>query len=320
MKRAIFVNSILCLTTLLLNWGTALAQYSNKVWCFGDSAGVIFTNPVSYFTINESYLTASVTIADAQDSLLFYGSSTNAVAYNSSLKKRGKLISRNHQMMMNGDSLICLGWYHDILIVPKSVLDSTFYIFLAGVSGPYFGLYYCIVDLKLNNGLGAVTQKNVMLDPVSTKDALMAVKHGNGKDWWLVTRKWDYPNLAFDNAFYVYLIDSTGIYPQTVQTEGALRQTNGGDIAFNYDGTMMAVCDIRNLIELYDFDRCTGIISSPLNIELPSTTGPFKYYASACFSPNNRFLYILSILAIDEAYIYQYDLQATNIATSKKLR
>ncbi|MBK9637998.1 MAG: hypothetical protein IPO63_09320 [Bacteroidetes bacterium] len=174
-----------------------------------------------------------------------------------------------------------------------------------------------IVDLKLNNGLGAVTQKNVMLDPVSTKDALMAVKHGNGKDWWLVTRKWDYPNLAFDNAFYVYLIDSTGIYPQTVQTEGALRQTNGGDIAFNYDGTMMAVCDIRNLIELYDFDRCTGMISSPLNIELPSTTGPFKYYASACFSPNNRFLYVLSILAIDEAYIYQYDLQATNIATSK---
>ncbi|MBK9637999.1 MAG: hypothetical protein IPO63_09325 [Bacteroidetes bacterium] len=86
MKRAIFVNSILCLTTLLLNWGTALAQYSNKVWCFGDSAGVIFSNPVSYFTINESYLTASVTIADAQDSYYFMDLSTNAVAYNSSLK------------------------------------------------------------------------------------------------------------------------------------------------------------------------------------------------------------------------------------------
>ncbi len=318
MKRAIIVNSILCLTTLLLNWGTALAQYSNKVWCFGDSTGVIFTNPVTYFTINESYLTASVTIADAQDSLLFYGSSTNAVAYNSSLKKRGKLISRNHQMMMNGDSLICLGWYHDILIVPKSVLDSTFYIFLACVTGPYFGLYYCIVDLKLNNGLGSVTQKNVMLDPVSTKDALMAVKHGNGKDWWLVTRKWDYPNAAYDNAFYLYFVDSTGIYPQPIQNVGTMRTSNGGDIVFNSDGTKFAECDIGNLIELYDFDRCTGIISSPLNIELPSTTGPFKYYVSACFSPNNRFLYVLGNLnGFDDARIFQYDLLSGNISNSK---
>ena len=317
MKRAIFVNGILFLTTLFLNWGTSNAQYSNKVWCFGDSAGVIFTNPVRYFTINESYLTASVTIADAQDSLLFYGSSTNAVAYNSSLKKRGKLISRNHQMMMNGDSLICLGWYHDILIVPKSVLDSTFYVFLAGVSGPYFGLYYCIVDLKLNNGLGAVTQKNVMLDPVSTKDALMAVKHGNGKDWWLVTRKWDHLSLTADNAFYVYFVDSTGIYPQAVQNEGAFRTTGGGDVTFNSDGTKMAVSDWRNLIELYDFDRCTGIISSPLNIELPSTTGPFKYYFSTAFSANDRYLYVLSNLGMSETTIFQYDLQSSNIPSSK---
>ena len=152
-----FVN-LLLIIILIVPTKKAYSQYSNKVWCFGDSAGVVFSNPVSYFGISEAYLTASVSIADAQDSLLFYGSSTNATAYNSSLKTRGKLISRNHQKMLNGDSLVCQGWYHDILIVPKSVTDSTFYVFVAGVSGPYFGLYYSIVDLKLNNGLGAVTQ------------------------------------------------------------------------------------------------------------------------------------------------------------------
>ncbi|MBK7681137.1 MAG: T9SS type A sorting domain-containing protein [Bacteroidetes bacterium] len=296
----------------------SIAQYSNKVWCFGDSAGVIFTNSVTYFSTGESSLSASVSIANAQDSLLFYGSSVHPAAYINGWKKNGRLKNKLHQTMQNGDSLICLGWYHDMIIVPKSVTDSSFYVFLAGVSGPYFGLYYCIVDLKLNNGLGVVTQKNVMLDPVSTKDALMAVKHGNGKDWWLVTRKWDYPNAAYDNAFYVYLVDSTGIYPHPVQNVGTMRASNGGDIVFNSNGTKFAESDWGNLIELYDFDRCTGIISSPLNIELPSTTGPFKYYVSACFSPNNRFLYVLGNLnGFDDARIFQYDLLSGNISNSK---
>ncbi|MBK7682475.1 MAG: T9SS type A sorting domain-containing protein [Bacteroidia bacterium] len=310
-------NPLLLLFFFLFGFGEMEAQYSNKVWCFGDSTGVIFTNPVSYFTISEAYLTASISIADLNNNLLFYGSSTNATAYNSSYSNRGKLINRNHIKMVNGDSLFCRGWYHDILIVPKSVLDSTFYVFVAGVSGPPYGLYYSLVDLKLQNGLGEVTQKNIQIDPSPMYDGLMAVKHGNGKNWWLVTRHFDNVSQSYNNEFYVYLVDSLGISAMPVQTVGTMRNSNGGEISFNSDGTKIAVSDLGNLIELYDFDRCTGMISSPLNIELPSTTGPFKYYASACFSPNNRFLYVLSILAIDEAYIYQYDLQAPNIAASK---
>ncbi|HNA17474.1 MAG TPA: hypothetical protein PK678_13190, partial [Ferruginibacter sp.] len=317
MKEQFF--KLLMILILVIPGKEANGQYSSKVWCFGDSAGVVFGNTLTYFATTESSLSASVSIADAQDSLLFYGTSVHPTAYITGWKKNGRLHNRLHQVMQNGDSLICLGWYHDILIVPKSITDSTFYVFNAGVSGPYFGLYYSIVDLKLNNGLGAVTQKNVLIDTTATKDALMAVKHGNGKDWWLVTRRWDYYNLTANNAFYVYLVDSNGISPLPVQSIGAMRTTGGGDIVFNSDGTKMAVCDWRNLIELYDFDRCTGIISNPVNIEMPSTTGPYKMYSSAVFSANDHFLYVMSVLAIDEAYIYQYDLLVPNIATSKTL-
>ena len=298
-----------------------IAQYSNKVWCFGDSAGVIWTNPVSYFTISEAYLTASVSIADFNDSLLFYGSSTNATASNSSLTTRGKLISRNHVKMLNGDSLICVGWYHDIHIVPKSVIDSTFYVFVAGVSGPYYGLYYNVVDLKLQNGLGEVIQKNVLIDPAPLMDALMAVKHGNGKDWWLITRHWDNINQTYNNEFYVYLVDSIGITPLPVQNVGTMRSSNGGDITFNSDGSKMAVSDLGNLIELYDFDRCTGTISNPVNIEMPNTTGgPYKFYHSISFSPNDKFLYVLANLnALNEGRLYQFNLLSSNISNSKIL-
>ena len=239
MKEQFF--KLLMILILVIPGKEANGQYSSKVWCFGDSAGVVFGNTLTYFATTESSLSASVSIADAQDSLLFYGTSVHPTAYITGWKKNGRLHNRLHQVMQNGDSLICLGWYHDILIVPKSITDSTLYVFNAGVSGPYFGLYYSIVDLKLNNGLGAVTQKNVLIDTTATKDALMAVKHGNGKDWWLVTRRWDYYNLTANNAFYVYLVDSNGISPIPVQYIGAMRTTGGGDITFNSDGTKMAV-------------------------------------------------------------------------------
>ena len=314
--RLLVLNLTIC---LLFNIACPLqAQYSNKVWCFGDSAGVIFTNPVSYFTTGEAYLTASVSIADHNNNLLFYGSSTNATAYNSSLAQRGKLINRSHQKMQNGDSLICLGWYHDILIVPKSMLDSTFYVFVAGVSGPNYGLYSNVVDLKMQGGLGEVIQKNYLLDSAAMFDGLMAVRNGNGKDWWLVTRKWNNTTLIYDNSFFLYHLDSIGITPVSIQNLGSLRRTGGGDLTFNSDGSKMALCDWEGLIELYDFDRCTGQLSSPVNIEPSNPTGGF--YFSIAFSSNNRFLYLLDFKnTISQNYIYQFDLNSTNIQGSKTL-
>jgi hypothetical protein len=94
---------------MILLPGMVQGQYSNKVWCFGENAGVIFSNPVSYFTTNESSVSASVSIANSQDSLLFYGTSAHPTAYNNGWGKNGQLRNKNHLVMQNGDSLICLG-------------------------------------------------------------------------------------------------------------------------------------------------------------------------------------------------------------------
>ncbi|MBK7967402.1 MAG: hypothetical protein IPK10_20465 [Bacteroidetes bacterium] len=83
------------------------------------------------------------------------------------------------------------------------MLDSTFYVFVAGVSGPNYGLYSNVVDLKMQGGLGEVIQKNFLLDSSAMFDGLMAVRNGNGKDWWLVTRKWNNTTLIYDNSFFI---------------------------------------------------------------------------------------------------------------------
>jgi hypothetical protein len=140
---------------------------------------------------------------------LFYGSSANAINSHNGLVRKGKLFNRNHNKLFNGDTLVGGEWYHDMIILPKSVTDSTFYVIMAGVVVPDTGLFYCVVDMKLQGGLGQVVQKNVQIENHPVQDMLAAVRHGNGRDWWLVTRRCTYaPGNIPNNEFWVYRVDS----------------------------------------------------------------------------------------------------------------
>ena len=88
--------------------------------------------------------------------------------------------------MQNGDSIVGQGWFYELVIVPNPSGNNTFYLFSIGVTNSGdSGLYYSVVDMNLNGGLGAVTQKNIRLQPFKIDDGLTAIKHGNGRDWWL---------------------------------------------------------------------------------------------------------------------------------------
>ncbi|MBK9045336.1 MAG: hypothetical protein IPL74_01110 [Bacteroidetes bacterium] len=99
-----------------------------------------------------------------------------------------------------------------MVILPDPADDSLFYLFSIGVSDSY-GLKYSKIDLRGDNGLGKWWKKCVLLDSIYMVDGLTAVKHGNGRDWWLVARKWDYfAGLPWENNdWYIYLISTNGI-------------------------------------------------------------------------------------------------------------
>jgi hypothetical protein len=50
-------------------------------------------------------------------------------------------------------------------------------------------LLFKIVNYKANNDSGIVIQKNIQLNNFPAFDALMAVRHGNGRDWWLIFQR-----------------------------------------------------------------------------------------------------------------------------------
>ena len=293
--------------------GFAGAQNRNSVWCFGDSAGIDFSSglPVNIVSsVNSRGSCAS--IADSTGNLKLY------VAYDPSAIIAGtdpvKVYNLNHDVILNGDSLKGGGWYHEIVILPVAKNDSLYYIFYIGVTLDY-GLYYAIVDMKLNGGLGAVTLKNAQLNAFPQVDCLSAVKHGNGNDWWIISRKSDFNSGGSNNDWYIYLVTADSIQAMPVQSIGAQNRTNSGRLCFSSNGDKLAFTNLINVLEIFDFDRCTGILSNTITIESDPGIAPYPYFWSCAFSPDASKLYVTS--GLDTNFLYQYNLNAANIPLSK---
>ena len=287
MKKLILFAAILF---TLLYCKASQAQNRNTIWCFGDSAGIDFTIPTSpqpYFSAMRSRGT-SVSICDTLGQLLFYahtGDTSNAVNF------QGNVKNKLHQMMDNGDSIIGISWYQEMVIVPFPDDASKYYLFTQDNSINY-GLYFSVIDLSFNNGLGKVIIKNQLLLNIRMADCLTAIKHANGRDWWIYSTP---SNGVFNmNPFYTYLITPAGILLDTLQSIGEL--TGGGFIEFrwNKQGTKLAYVNYSGLIQLFDYDRCTGLISNPITLDTMRPSSPLPGYWACEFSANGRFLYISS--------------------------
>ncbi len=118
--------------------------------------------------------------------------------------KTTKIFDATHSIMNASDSIDGDAWYHELVIVPFPNDSTKFYLFSIGVTS-FAGLSYSVIDIAQNGGLGSVVQKNIVLNTIPANDGLVAVRHGNGRDWWLVTRRCTYaPGNIPNNEFWVY--------------------------------------------------------------------------------------------------------------------
>lgn len=305
------MKKVLLVAFILLR-GIAEAQNQNSVWIFGDSAGIDFSNlsnPVPITSANESRGTC-VSISDTVGQLLFYAYSPEIALWQSGgTNKLGIIKNKFHQKIPGGDSLIAVGWYHEMLIIPFPNNDSLYYLFHIGVTSNY-GLYNSIININSDS----VIQKNIQLQSFPMVDCLTAVKHGNGRDWWLVFRRW-YQTFTPTNEFFTYLISPAGITNFTTQTIGATHQANSGQLTFSTDGNKLVFTNLSDLIEIMDFDRCTGLLSNPVIIQPANPPASVYYTWSSAFSPNDSVLYVSATK--DTSYLYQFDLTAPNILASR---
>ncbi|MCF8246802.1 MAG: hypothetical protein K9J37_07800 [Saprospiraceae bacterium] len=198
------------------------------------------------------------------------------------------------------------------IVLPSFNMDSLFYLFhLRNLQDPYAivdRIYYTEVDMSKNGGQGEVLDKNVsILSDSLSLGMLTAVRHGNGRDWWVFKPE------KLSNGYWRILFSPWGFGEPEKQYIGhSFTGDDGrGQAAFSPDGTKYARYDIRNDLHLFDFDRCTGLMSNTDSIPIHDLADTLSAAGGVAFSPNSRFLYVPSFTKL-----YQFDTWADNVAAS----
>lgn len=233
------------------------------------------------------------TICDGNGNLLFY---TNGP----------EIIDSTNTLMQNGGNMYGQSTNTQLQITRRPGTDSIYYYFMTEMAGAFqtqlpTGFRYAIIDLGLNNGLGAVTIKNQLLFDRSGEQ-VTAIRHGNGTDIWIIAHE------ATSNKFRCYLLTCNGLDTNAIisQIGCAPTDTQNGYLKGSPDGQYIAsVCKQSNSWQLFKFDRLTGVISNSL-------TFSFNLAYGIEFSPNSKKIYVNS--SLQTSRIIQYDITSYNQA------
>jgi len=314
MKRFFFL-AILFFTITTLPCRAQCLQ--DAVWCFGDSAGIDFSDTANITTFKSSAysLEAEASISDCDGILQFYtGNYSDNVNYFSAY-------NRLHLVIQNGDSL--LGnetTTQGALILPFNFSQEKYFLFhLYPGNEDDRGLYYSIVDMSLNNGLGKVTLKNDRLGGKLT-EKMCAVKNENNSGFWLLNL-----TLYSDTLIRYFVTDTIAgpffqVLPEPLDSDGACLI---GQMVFDQKGEKIALTCTGKGVVIFDFDRCTGLTSN-MKVIGPEYYDPFtdNFHYGLCFSKNGRFLYCSQQSADQPGEqnadtLFQFDLESPNIYTSR---
>jgi hypothetical protein len=290
-----------------------LAQKQDRIWVFGDHGGIDCndTSNVSsfYSGLNGTQVKYScASIAGQTGQFLF------AVASNQLSLQGTQVFDRNYNLLLGGDSIEGHpAQSQGLLILPIPNDSNRYYIFHKTQYNSKNNLFYSIVDMSLNSGLGEVVIKNVHIPCDSITQRTTAVKYANGRDWWLIQQRWD------EDEYLKFLITPNGILGPYKQSTGNLKRKEEfyGTSCFSRSGNKLVSVGLYGNINLMNFDRCTGNIYNYQQIGSGIASHAYGYLGCA-FSSNENVLYVASTFP-DGKYVYQFDLTAPDIKASEQV-
>lgn len=301
-----------------------LAQKHDNIWLFGYDSNDTYpdfggseldfsTTPPGIFQefrdLNFNVTNASM--CDTAGNLLFY---TNGIS----------IANHQHQIIENGNSLnpgeFTEDWIHKGYPLPQGVLILPFpnqenqYILLHAALERIGSdnhaettlLYGTLIDMSLNSEEGSVIYKNqILIQDTLEWGKLTATKHANGRDWWIIVPEFD------SNRYYRLLLSPKGVENLGLEHTAHAVEVGLGQAVFSPDGTkyvrnnLVGGVGVADQLDIYDFDRCTGLLSNHQHIIYADSAGA----GGVAISPNSRYLYVSH-----DRYLFQYDLETENIA------
>lgn len=277
------------LWVLLGGYGYKAAAQPDDKWVFGYHAGIDFSGvtPVAFTSAIEGFGEGNASVADASGQLLFY--------------TEGSLVwTRGNTLMPNGSDLTGLtsvtsftvtsSSSQGVLIIPMPGNANRYYIFsLTSMEQNSIGnagkLYYSVVDMTLNGGLGDVVpgMKGVLVD--SDLSERMTAVVGDRCNIWVIA-------CSVNAEIKSYEVNFSGVSATPVTSTVGIPQLFTGKLCASPNGQKLAAtkCGVFGQglggAMLFDFDKSTGLASNPIN--LLDNAGGY----GVCFSPDNSKLYV----------------------------
>jgi hypothetical protein len=319
------------LFALLLLPQILFAQKHDYVWVAGDGNTTATTthggitidfnqNPVNayynYRKLNMYICNAS--ICDTSGRLMAYTNGCDIAGEDDEIMENGDVINpgfaRQVSCIQNEDGYA--SGIQSALFLPLPENDSIYYLFhkqMKLMINPTFAftekLLYSIVDMRQNNGSGKVEAKNIeLLEDTLSYGELIATKHANGKDWWLVTPRRN------SSTFYILKFTNEGIVDTFQQTIGINLNPEGegvGQITFSSDGSKIYRVNRFDPILVYDFDREAGVFTQFDTISY-NYGNQFIGEIGCAVSPGGQYLYLSC-----RQFLYQIDLWTANVGASQ---
>jgi gliding motility-associated-like protein len=308
----------LWILVILLSIGARAYSQQENVWAFGTASGLDFngSSPMAMPTGITGFGEASASVCDNSGQLLFY---SNGV----------KVWDRNGNLMPNGNDLIndpglaplpaiavdfTSSTTQGALIVPVPGNTQKYYLFSMtcaemGISNNGMGrLYYSIVDMQQNGGLGDIQagQKGVLVDSGLTEH--MAGVTGDHCNIWVLTIS------RLQNTLRAYNITESGVNANPVISP--LLPVNYyiplGSITASSDRKTVAIG--RSGVGLYDFDPATGTATGKVALAGAYSVASGAY--NVCFSPDDSKLYVSFVpLPVGNYASFQFDLSSGDSLT-----
>ncbi|MBK6481621.1 MAG: T9SS type A sorting domain-containing protein [Chitinophagaceae bacterium] len=319
-------NSVLiCLLSICFAIKT-LAQNQDAIWLLSinsinidDKCGIDFNVlPADTFIDYRKlgFIITNASICDTSGNILFY---TNGIY----------VANRDHDTLWNSGNFNPgyasdyywypgLGFSQGAIILTRPDYPEKYLIF--HVSGEEFEAYgenqlqplhlgMSEVDMTLDGGLGGipVNKKNIpIVEDTVTQGRITAVKHANGRDWWVVQHKF------YSDVFYTVLVQPDTVVVSS-QAVGPVQTSNDivGMAKFSPDGSRYCYMNYDLTFDLFDFDRCSGELSNHQRLEVPDSLSIVPYTLGSEFSSSGQFLYINTF-----EHLYQYNLWSSDIQQS----
>ena len=237
------------------------------------------------------------------------------------MTNRTWIANRDHEPMLNGDPIFQdqlgqnfynLGTNHPqgVLFIPYPGTSDSVFLITQNYKDKYGeSLGYCVIDINAEGGKGAVVSEEYKIWPNNYRlGYLTATRHANGRDWWLMLPATEV------NKIYTFLVSPKGIDMIHESNIGILTTSNqtNGQAKFSPDGSQYGILESEfnsdiAMVHLFDFDRCTGVLSNRKTDTIPSEITELGH--GLTFSYRGDYLYA------NTAYdLFQYNLKDNDLS------